>query len=61
MQPAVAIEQTSGLLRALATLSKHQLSDLPVVDDTGVLVGIASRVDIASEFFARWLHAAAPQ
>lgn len=56
MQPAVAVEQTSGLLRALATLSKHQLSDLPVVNDAGALVGIASRVDIAAEFLARWLR-----
>jgi CBS-domain-containing membrane protein len=56
MQDAVSVEQTSGLLRALATLSKHQLSDLPVVNDAGALVGIASRVDIASEFFARWLQ-----
>jgi CBS-domain-containing membrane protein len=58
MQAPVAVEQTSGLLRALATLSKHQLADLPVVNDAGALVGIASRVDIAAEFLARWLQAA---
>lgn len=56
MQPAVAVEQSAGLLRSLATLTKHELADLPVVDESGSLVGIASRVDIATEFFARWLQ-----
>jgi CBS-domain-containing membrane protein len=61
MQDAVSVEQTAGLLRALATLSKHQLSDLPIIDDAGVLVGIASRVDIAAEFLAHWLQASSPK
>lgn len=61
MQAPVSVEQTSGLLRALATLSKHQLADLPVVNDAGALVGIASRVDIAAEFLARWLRTAPVQ
>ena len=56
MQAAVAVEQTAGLLRTLATLSKHQLSDIPVVNDAGALVGIASRVDIAAEFLTLWLN-----
>jgi CBS-domain-containing membrane protein len=59
MQPSVSVEQTAGLLRSLATLSKHQLADLPVVDERGALVGIASRVDIAAEFLARWLQSPA--
>lgn len=61
MQEAVAVEQTSGLLRALAALSKHQLADLPVVNDAGALVGIASRVDIAADFLAHWLQTASSQ
>lgn len=61
MQPAVAVEQTSGLLRAFASLTKHQLADLPVVDETGALVGIASRVDIGATFLARWLETAAAE
>ena len=61
MQAPIAVEQTSGLLRALAALSKHQLADLPVVNDTGALVGIASRVDIAAEFLAGWLQPVPPQ
>lgn len=50
--PPVTVEEDSGLMHALATLMKHQLQDLPVVDSTGRLVGIASRVDIAAAFFA---------
>jgi CBS domain-containing protein len=59
MQPAIAVEQTSGLLRAFATLTKHQLADLPVVNESGALVGIASRVDIGAAFLDGWLRTAA--
>ncbi len=52
--PAVAVEEGSGLMHALATIVKHQLQDLPVVDSSGRLVGIASRVDIAVAFLAAW-------
>jgi CBS domain-containing protein len=54
MQPPVAVEQTCGLLRAFATMTKHQIRDLPVVNHAGALVGIASRVDIAAAFLAPW-------
>lgn len=52
--PPVAVEEDSGLMHALATIVKRQLQDLPIVDKAGRLVGIASRVDIASAFFAEW-------
>lgn len=48
----VAVEEDSGLMHSLATMVKHQLQDLPIVDKAGRLVGIASRVDIARAFFA---------
>lgn len=54
MQPAIAVEQTCGLLRGFATLVKHDIYDLPVVDADGRLVGIASRVDVAVAFLAAW-------
>lgn len=50
--PPVSREEHSGLMHSLATIVKHQLQDLPIVDKQGRLVGIASRVDIASAFFA---------
>ncbi len=52
--PPVAVEEDSGLMHALATIVKHQLQDLPIVDKAERLVGIASRVDIAVAFFAGW-------
>jgi CBS-domain-containing membrane protein len=60
MQPPVSVEQTAGLLRSLATMTKHELRDLPVVNGAGALVGIASRVDIAAAFFAPWIEAEPP-
>jgi len=50
--PPVSVDQEAGLLHALATLVKRELQDLPIVDEKGRLVGIASRVDIAVAFFA---------
>jgi CBS domain-containing protein len=54
MQPPCAVEQTCGLLRAYATMLKHDIRDLPVVNKAGSLVGLASRVDIAAAFLAPW-------
>jgi len=54
MVAPVAREEDAGLMHSLATIIKHQLQDLPIVDQEGRLVGIASRVDIASAFFAAW-------
>lgn len=54
MQQPVAVEQTSGLLRALAVMTKHDIRDLPVINRAGALVGIASLVDIATAFLASW-------
>jgi CBS domain-containing protein len=56
MQEPVAVEQTCGLLRAFAIMLKHDIRDLPVVNQAGALVGIASLVDIASKFLATWAH-----
>lgn len=54
MREPVSIEDTAGLLRAYATLLKHELHDLPVVGADGGLVGIASRVDVGTAFLASW-------
>jgi CBS domain-containing protein len=54
MQEPVSVEQTCGLLRAFALMSKHGIRDLPVVNQAGALVGIASLVDIAAKFLTTW-------
>lgn len=54
MEEPVAVEESSSLMRALATLHKHNLADLPVLRQ-GKLVGIASRVDIGRAFLSDWL------
>ncbi|HET7091684.1 MAG TPA: CBS domain-containing protein [Anaerolineae bacterium] len=57
MQPPISVEATCGLLRAFAVLREHDLHDLPVVDASGRLVGIASRVDIGAALLAGWRSA----
>jgi CBS domain-containing protein len=54
MQPPISVEATCGLLRAFATMRKHDLHDLPVVTGQGRLVGIASRVDIGAALLSKW-------
>jgi CBS domain-containing protein len=54
MRDPVSVDQTCGLLRAFATMIKHEIRDLPVVNAAGALVGIASRVDIAVAFLTPW-------
>jgi CBS domain-containing protein len=59
MVPPVCVRASSGLLRAFAIMNSHHLYDLPVVDDDGHLVGLASRVDIGTALLAGWRSAAA--
>jgi len=59
MDPPVSVKAHSGLLRAFAIMNSHDLYDLPVVDDDGRLVGIASRVDAGTALLAGWRSTAA--
>ena len=54
MQPRLTVEETCGLLRGYALMLKHNLHDLPIVSTDGVLVGIASRVDIGTAILSTW-------
>ncbi|MEL7590713.1 MAG: CBS domain-containing protein [Anaerolineaceae bacterium] len=54
MQPPVSGKGNSSLLRAAALIKKHNLLDLPVVDDQDRLIGIASLVDIGTRFLQSW-------
>jgi CBS domain-containing protein len=53
-RPATSVADTCGLLRAYGLMLKHNLYDLPVVSETGQLVGIASRVDIGTAVLSLW-------
>jgi CBS domain-containing protein len=54
MRPPTVIPEDCGLLRAYALMRQHDLHDLPVVAADGTLVGIMSRVDLATAVLAGW-------
>lgn len=53
MKEPVAVEEDASLTHALAVMENHRLRDICIVTD-GVLVGIASEVDIGRAFLAHW-------
>ena len=55
MSAAVSVEMEAHLLRTMSLMQKHDVRDIPVVDNEGRLVGIASHVDLASAFFRFWM------
>jgi CBS-domain-containing membrane protein len=54
MQPVTTVEEECGLLRAYSLMVKDDLHDIPVIDSQGILVGIASRVDVATAVLSGW-------
>jgi len=54
MQPPISCRGDSSLLRAATLIKKHNLLDLPVIDDDERLIGIASLVDIGTKFLHGW-------
>ncbi len=54
MVEPIAVEETSGLLRAAAMMYRQGVADMLVVSDDGKLVGIASRVDIGVALLSSW-------
>ncbi len=54
MRRPTTIEADCGLLRAYVLMRQRDLHDLPVVGAGGTLVGIVSRVDIATAVLASW-------
>lgn len=45
--PVVTVFETTTIVEALATMEKHQVRRLPVVDDKGRCVGMISQSDLA--------------
>jgi len=54
MHSPISVDENCGLLRAMAILYTNHLLDVPVIDQTGRLVGIASRVDIGVALLENW-------
>jgi CBS-domain-containing membrane protein len=54
MHEPISVEESTGLIRAYTMMLKHDLHDLPIVKPDGVLVGIASRVDVGTAFLSGW-------
>jgi len=54
MQPVMTVDEEGGLLHAYALMLKHDLMDLPVINNRGELTGIASRVDIGTAVLSVW-------
>lgn len=54
MGAPIAVEETAGLVRAIALLQEHRMNDMPVVDQNHHLVGIASYVDIGVALLSNW-------
>lgn len=54
MRKPVSVDENCSLIRATAMLHNHRILDLPVVDKEGLLVGIASRVDIGTAIMQDW-------
>ena len=57
IKPAIFVNENAGLLRAAALLYNHKLLDLPVIDQSGKLVGIASLVDVGTAIMKSWARA----
>ena len=60
MSPPTSCASTCGLLRAEAIMRQHDLRDLPVVDEEGHLVGLASWVDVGVAFLGSWSQPSGP-
>ncbi len=54
MESVTTIEEDTGLLRGYSLMLKDDLQDIPVTNSRGILVGIASRVDVATAVLSSW-------
>ncbi len=55
MHLPVSVHPETRLLQGAAVLHKHDMRDVPVVDDYGRLVGLASHVDIGRALMRNWM------
>jgi len=56
MHKPYSVQHDSGLMEAMVLMHKHQVGELPVLDDERHLIGIASRGRVGSLFLSEWLQ-----
>jgi CBS domain-containing protein len=54
MKKPVFVEEDWSLIHAAAILDKEESADIPVVSEDGILVGLASHVDIGTGLIQQW-------
>ena len=54
MKPAISVDEGCGILRAYALMLQHNLHDMLVVSKDGILIGVASRVDVGVAVLSAW-------
>ncbi|NJN80030.1 MAG: CBS domain-containing protein [Anaerolineales bacterium] len=57
MKPAFTVQSDCGLLLAYALMLQHRLQYIPVIEASGKLIGIASRVDVGAKILSTWQKA----
>jgi len=57
MAKPVSVYEDESIFRAATKLMRHGLVDLPVINQQGELVGLASHVDIGTAFLQNWIEA----
>jgi len=57
MTQPVAVYEDESIFRAATKMTRHNLVDLPVINQQEKLVGLASHVDIGTAFLQKWIRA----
>lgn len=56
METPISIRETDSILRAATKIFRHEVIDLPVVNDENKLVGLVSHVDVGTKFLQKWIE-----
>ncbi len=56
MRAPYSVQSSSSLMEALVLMHKHQVDELPVLDEQKKVVGIVSRQRVGTLFLSNWLR-----
>ncbi|HEY85707.1 MAG TPA: CBS domain-containing protein [Chloroflexi bacterium] len=57
MRPPISVSEDESILRAATRMIRHEMVDLPVINNAGQLAGLVSHVDIGTRFLQKWMEA----